>query len=55
MKLLMFQYYFESTMSYRKYLSGSQIGLLGGSLKNTGHWQCQCRWRKILSYLCIHV
>jgi len=36
-------------------LSGSQKGLPGGSLKNTGHWQWQCRWHKILSCLHIHV
>jgi len=23
-------------------------GLQGDSLKNTGHWQCQCRWHKVL-------
>src|SRR6218665_743104 len=30
------------------------VGLLDGSLKNTGNWQFQCRWDKILSYLHMH-
>jgi len=28
--------------------------LPSGSLQNTGHWQFQCLWHKILSYLHMH-
>jgi len=31
-----------------------QIGLPGGSLQNTGQWQCQCLWHEILGYLHKH-
>src|SRR6218665_2723041 len=30
------------------------LGLPGGSPQNTGHWQCQCLWHKILSYFHMH-
>jgi len=30
------------------YILAPHLGLPGGSLKNTGHWQCQ--WHKMLSY-----
>jgi len=34
--------------------SSLSIGLLGCSLQNTGHWQFQRLWHKILSYLHVH-
>jgi len=33
-------------------LGGLTVGLPG--LRNTGHWQCQCLWHNILSYLHMH-
>jgi len=38
---------------YSKY-SWWHIGLPSGSLKNTGHWQCQCRCHEILSFWHMH-
>ena len=37
---------------FEKYMM--EMGLPDGNLQNTGHWQCQCLWHKILSYLHMH-